>query len=154
VRIVARDTSVNMKDGKLWGADRYFIRGLRVMRADAIEGVADPDLYMGERYGNFVYSIPVAPGRYTATLLFCETWFGPKKPAGGGAGVRVFDVYLNGTALLRNFDIVKEAGGEDRPLHKMFHALQPNAQGKLVFSFVPVKNYACINAIEVLDEGQ
>ena len=67
---------------------------------------------------------------------------------------RLFDVYANGVALLRNFDIFKEAGGEDRPLHKVFHSLQPNAQGKLVFSFVPVKNYACINAIEVLDEGR
>ena len=154
VRVVARDTSVNTKDGKPWGADSYFIRGQRVTRAEAIKGAADPELYTGERYGNFIYSIPVAPGRYTATLLFCETWFGPTKPAGGGAGVRVFDVYMNGTALLRNFDIFKEAGGEDRPLHKVFHALQPNAQGKLVFSFVPVKNYACINAIEVLDEGR
>jgi hypothetical protein len=154
VRIVARDTSVNTKDGKPWEADRYFIRGQRVTRAEEIKGVADPELYIGERYGNFVYSIPVAPGHYTATLLFCETWFGPKKPAGGGAGDRVFDVYMNGTALLRNFDIFKEAGGEDRPLHKVFQSLQPNAQGKLVFSFVPVKNYACINAIEVLDEGR
>jgi hypothetical protein len=154
VRIVARDASINTKDGKPWGADTYFIRGQRVMRAEAIKGVADSELYLGERYGNFVYSIPVAPGRYTATLLFCETWFGPRKPAGGGTGDRVFDVHMNGTALLRNFDIFKEAGGEDRPLRKVFHSLQPNAQGKLVFSFVPVKNYACINAIEVLDEGR
>jgi len=153
LRIVARDTSVNTKDGKTWGADKYFMRGQRVMRAEPIKGAADSELYMGERYGNFVYSIPVAPGRYTATLLFCETWFGPRKPAGGGAGDRVFDVHMNGTALLRNFDIFKEAGGEDRPLRKVFHSLQPNAQGKLVFSFIPVKNYACINAIEVLDEG-
>jgi malectin (di-glucose binding ER protein) len=154
VRIVARDTSVNTKDGTTWGADSYFIRGQRVTRAEPIKGAADAELYLGERYGNFAYSIPVAPGRYTVTLMFCETWFGPKKPAGGGAGYRVFDVLMNGTALLRNFEIFKEAGGEDRPLRKVFHSLQPNAQGKLVFSFVPVKNYACINAIEVLDEGR
>jgi len=154
IRIVARDTSVNTKDGKVWGADNYFIRGQRVTRAEPIKGTVDAELYMGERYGNFAYSIPVVPGRYTATLLFCETWFGPKKPAGEGAGARVFDVYMNGIALLRNFDIFKEAGGEDRPIRKVFHSLQPNAQGKLVFSFVPVKNYACINAIEVVDEGR
>ena len=154
VRIVARDTSVNTKDGKTWAADTFFIRGQRVTRAVPIKGAVDPELFLGERYGNFSYSIPVVPGRYTATLLFCETWFGPKKPAGGGVGDRVFDVYMNGTALLRNFDIFKEAGGEDRPLWKAFHSLQPNAQGKLVFSFVPVKNYACINAIEVVDEGR
>lgn len=63
-------------------------------------------------------------------------------------------VGVHSTALLRNFDIFKEAGGEDRPIRKVFHSLQPNAQGKLVFSFVPVRNYACINAIEVVDEGR
>jgi len=37
---------------------------------------------------------------------------------------------------------------------KAFQHVQPNAQGKLLLSFVPVKNYANISAIEVLDEGQ
>jgi hypothetical protein len=155
VRIVARDTSVNAKDGRLWSADRYFNGGQPVLRADPIKGTPDPDLYMGERFGNFSYSIPVVrPGHYTATLRFSESWFGAKKPAGGGAGKRAFDVYCNGVALLRNFDIFKEAGGEDRALDKVFPSLEPNAQGKLVFSFVPVKNYACVNAIEVVDEGR
>jgi hypothetical protein len=153
IRIVARDTSVTSKDGRLWGADRYFTGGQPVLRPDAIKGTPDPDLYTGERFGNFTYSIPVAPGRYTATLRFCESWFGPNKPAGGGAGSRVFDVYMNGVALLRSFDIFQEAGGGDRPLDKVFHGLTPNAQGKLIFSFVPVQNYSCVNAIEVVDEG-
>jgi hypothetical protein len=144
---------VTSKDGRLWGADRYFIGGQRVLRAEPIKGTSDPDLYLGERYGNFTYSIPVAPGRYTVTLRFCESWFGPKKPAGGGAGERMFDVYLNGVALLRNFDIFREAGGGDRPLDKVFHSVTPNAQSKLTFSFVPVQNYAMVNAIEVVDEG-
>ena len=154
IRIVARDTSVTSKDGRLWGADRYFIGGQRVQRPDVIKGTTDPDLYTGERFGNFTYSIPVAPGRYTVTLRFCESWFGPNKPAGGGPGARIFDVYMNGLALLRGFDIFKEAGGGDRPLDKVFHSLTPNAQGKLTFSFIPVHNYACLNAIEVVDEGQ
>jgi hypothetical protein len=155
VRIVARDTSVNSKDGRLWSADRYFTGGQPVLRADPIKGTPDPDLYMGERFGNFSYTIPVVrPGHYTATLRFSESWFGAKKPAGGGAGERVFDVYCNGVVLLRKFDIFKEAGGEDRALDKVFASIEPNAQGKLVFSFVPVRNYACVNAIEVVDEGR
>jgi len=153
IRIVARDTSLTSKDGRLWGADRYFIGGQRVQRPEVFKGTTDPDLYTGERFGNFTYSIPAAPGRYTVTLRFCESWFGPNKPAGGGAGSRIFDVYMNGLALLRGFDIFKEAGGGDRPLDKVFHSLTPNAQGKLTFSFVPVHNYACLNAIEVVDEG-
>jgi hypothetical protein len=155
VRIVARATSVNTKDGRLWSADRYFSGGQSVLRADPVKGTPDPDLYVGERFGNFSYTIPVVAGsRYTVTLRFVESWFGPKKPAGGGASQRAFDVYCNGVALLRNFDIFKEAGGEDRVLDKVFHSIEPNAQGKLMLSFVPVRNYACINAIEVVDEGK
>jgi hypothetical protein len=153
VRIVARETPVNSKDGRLWEADRYFIGGQHVLRADFVKGTSDPEVYKGERYGNFTYAIPVTPGRYTVTLRFSETWFGAKKPAGGGAGDRIFDVYANGVALLRNFDIFKEAGDDDRPLDKVFHSIQANAQGKLVLSFVPIRNYACVNAIEVVDEG-
>ena len=52
-------------------------------------------------------------------------------------------------ALLKNFDIYKEAGGSDLALDRTFTGLQPNAQDKFVISFVPVRNYACVNAIEV-----
>lgn len=44
----------------------------------------------------------------------------------------------------------------DRPfkaVEKRFTGLHANAQGKLIVSFVPRKNYACVNAIEVLDEA-
>ena len=67
----------------------------------------------------------------------------------GGAGSRIFDVYCNGVALLRNFDIFKEAGGSLKALDKTFHNLEPNAEGKLLLTFVPVRDYACLNAVEV-----
>ena len=66
----------------------------------------------------------------------------------------IFDVYCNGAALLRNFDIFKEAGAENRALKKTFHGLQPNAQGKLMLSFVPIRNYASVRAIEVMSESR
>jgi hypothetical protein len=82
-------------------------------------------------------------------LHFAETYFGPGKPGGGGVGSRVFDVYCNGVALLKNFDVYKTAGAADAAVDRTFTGLEPNAQGKFVLSFVPVLNYACINAIEV-----
>ena len=113
--------------------------------------------YMAEafvkRYGNFTYTIPVAQGRYRLTLKFTETYFGPTNPAGVGPGMRLFDVYCNGQTLLKDFDIAREAGGVSRSLNKVFHGLRPNAQGKLVLAFVPVKNYACVNAIEIVPES-
>jgi hypothetical protein len=48
-------------------------------------------------------------------------------------------------------DIVKEAGS-GRALIKVFHGLRPNAQGKLILSFVPDVNYASVDAVEVEQE--
>jgi hypothetical protein len=56
--------------------------------------------------------------------------------------------------LAHNIDIFKEAHGPERPVDKTFRNLHPNAQGKLVISMVPVDNYACVNAIEVIDEAK
>jgi hypothetical protein len=124
-----------------------------VVRPTPVTGTSEPGLYRSERFGNFNYSIPVAPGRYAVTLKFSEAWFGSGRPGGGGTGSRVFDVYANGLALLRNFDIFKEAGAPERALDRTFRGITPNAQGKIALSFVPVKNYACVNAIEIVDES-
>ena len=69
-----------------------------------------------------------------------------------GKGVRIFDVYCNGQVLLKNFDVFKEAGGQNIAIDKVFHKILPNAQGKIVLSFHPVKDYACLSALEVVSE--
>lgn len=63
-----------------------------------VTGTEVPEVHRVERYGQVNYAIPVADGRYTVTLYFAETWFGPSKPTRGGEGSRLFDVYCNGTA--------------------------------------------------------
>jgi len=153
VRIIMRARNYTDRLGHVWGADRYFFHGLEVSRVEPVSNTADQEIFQGERFGNFHYAIPVADGRYTVTLRFAETWFGPGKPGGGGVGSRIFDVYCNGTTLLRNFDILRSAGGPQHAIEKTFHGVTPDAQGKIMLSFVPVVNYACVNAIEVVDEG-
>jgi hypothetical protein len=138
----------------VWGADRYFRHGSTVARSEPVSNTPDPEIFAAERFGNFTYAIPAADGRYTVTLRFAETWFGFGKPGGGGVGSRVFDVYSNGIALLRNFDIFRAASGAQRAIEKTFRGVTPNAQGKIELSFVPVVNYACVNAIEVVDESK
>lgn len=153
VRIIATGSSYTDHDGHIWLPDRYFEGGRSADYKVSIRNSPDRDLYLSQRFGYFNYSIPVAAGsKYAATLHFAEVFFGPGNPGRGGIDSRVFDVYCNGTVLLRNFDIFKEAGGENRALAKTFHGLVPNAQGKLVLNFVPVRNYACLNAIEVAPE--
>ncbi|MFN7996885.1 MAG: malectin domain-containing carbohydrate-binding protein [Bryobacteraceae bacterium] len=150
VRVVAAAHNYTDQRGRFWGADRYFRHGTTVVRSDPVTNTPDPELYRSERYGNFTYTIPAVEGRYAVTLKFSETWFGAGQPGGGGEGSRIFDVYCNGMALLRNFDIVKAAGGHHRAVERTFRDIAPNAQGKIVLSFIPVLNYACVNAIEVI----
>jgi hypothetical protein len=108
----------------------------------------DETLYRGERYGNFAYHIPLAPGKYRVTLHFAETWFGTAESNEPGPGSRRFNVFANGAALLRDFDIAQEVG-TGHEIAKVFDNLQPNGQGALWLEFVPVENYAEVNAIEV-----
>jgi len=154
VRIAVLSRNYTDQRGRVWGADRYFSRGCTVMRSEAVRNTPDPGLFRAERFGNFTYTIPVADGRYNVTLRLAESWFGPGQPGGGGPGSRVFDLYCNGVGLLRNFDLFLAAGGDHRAVERTFRGVAPNAQGKIVLSFVPVTNYACVNAIEVLDEKE
>jgi hypothetical protein len=110
VRIVARARNYTDQRGQVWGADRYFSHGFAVPRSEPVSNTADPEMFQAERFGNFRYTIPVTEGRYTVSLQFAETWFGQGKPGAGGAGSRMFDVYCNGAALLRNFDIFSVRG--------------------------------------------
>ncbi|MGH9351058.1 MAG: malectin domain-containing carbohydrate-binding protein, partial [Terriglobia bacterium] len=154
VCVVAQDNSYTDANGMKWDPDHYYRGGRAVMRMSPVSGTGDPGLFDGERYGNFDYAIPVAAGKYGVTLYFAERYFGPGLAGGGGAGSRVFDVTCNDTTLLKNFDIFKEAGGANRAVVKTFHGLQADAQGKLILRFVPVVNYALVDAIEVTDESK
>ena len=121
IRLVARENSWTDEKGRVWRPDCYFSGGRLAVHKVPVEGAPDSDLFEGERFGNFTYAIPVAPGKYAVTLYFAETYFGSENAGTGGKGSRVFDVYCNGVALLRDFDIYREAGGANRAVRKTFH---------------------------------
>jgi hypothetical protein len=152
IRLVAQENFVTLASGIVWSPDMYVGSGQLAAHTVSMAGPGDElDLYARERYGHFDYAIPVDSGTYSLSLRFAEEYFGPGNPGGAGPGSRVFDVLCNGVALLRGFDIFREAG-MNRGLVKTFHGLTPNAQGKLDVGFVPIRNYASLYAIEVLDE--
>ena len=154
LRFLARASGYTDSQGRVWSPESYWNGGRVVLRQEEVRATPDPGIYQSERYGNFSYAIPLAPGSYTAVLHFAESWHGPGREEGGGVGSRVFDVFCNRVVLLKDFDIFAEAKGDYRALAKTFNGLRPNAQGKLLLSFVPTRNYACINALEVIDEGR
>jgi Malectin domain len=156
VRLVMRESAYYSNDSHWWSPDNYFLGGQVSTRLSGLGNIDDPELYESERWGHFSYAIPVTPGRYTAILHFVERRFGSGNredqngPPNAGTN-RVFDVLCNGETVLHDFDIAKEAGA-NRAMVKKITGLQPNAQGKLVFEFLPVKDYATLSAIEVLPE--
>jgi hypothetical protein len=160
VRIRAGWTSSWQDSAKQeWQADTYFLGGNALVRTTNPALASNPTapdmaLYASERWGHFSYAVPVAEGRYRVTLKFCEGHYGKRNAGAGEPGGRVFDVYCNGVALLRGFDIIKEAGGEGRPIDRSFSAIRPNAQGKILLTFVPVVGMACVNGIEVVDDSK
>jgi hypothetical protein len=155
IRLAARRSDFVDGDGIRWSGDKYFIAGRTTLVGNTGPGAKVPGLYAGERYGNFSYAIPVAPGSYTVKLHFLESFFSPLSQDAGcrGVGCRVFDVTCNGVMLLQDFDVF-QAGGAFRPVVREFHGLHPNGQGKLLLSFSPRVNYAEVRAIEVVDEAR
>jgi hypothetical protein len=151
IRMVAQNSFFVDAAGNLWMPDTYYSSGQLASDKVAIGGTSEPGLYIGERYGNFDYALPVDKGSYKLTLYFSEKYWGSDGSKTSGVGKRVFDIFCNGVALTRNLDIAQEAGS-GRALVKTYRGLRPNAQGKLIVSFVPDVNYASVDAVEVEEQ--
>ena len=158
VRIVTRDVPYYSNDSHWWSADTYFKGGQLTASEEPATGTDDPELYETTRWGHFSYAIPVTPGKYTVILHFIERRFGfpdQDKSVGSDSGAandsRVFDVFCNGKAIVRHLNVLDQAG-DNRPLVRKISGLEPNAQGKLVFEFVPINHYAMVTAIEVIPQ--
>jgi hypothetical protein len=156
VRIVTRDVPYYSDDSHWWSADTYFKGGQFAATEEAAAGTDDPELYSTERWGNFSYAIPVTPGKYVVTLHFIERHFhgadrGQPSSSQGSAGTRFFNVFCNRKLILRDLNILEQAG-EGRALVRQVSGLEPDAQGKLVLEFVPVHYYATVTAIEVVPQ--
>lgn len=154
-RIAARDRTLVDNEGRTWEPDHYARGGQIIARPNNNVQAKDPELFRSERFGNLTYSLPVAQNsRYTVNLYFTESWFGAENPGGGGAGNRTFDIVVHGVMLRKNFDIFRESGGTGRAVIISEHGVEPNHQGRIVISLAPNQNYACINALEVIDESR
>lgn len=152
IRIIAQSKGFTDKAGNYWEPDRYAIGGQLVAPPTTVIGTDEPELYTSGRFGNLTYIFPVPPGRYSFTMYTSERWYGPNLTGGGGPGSRLFDIFCNGAALARNFDIYERSGGSLRALVKTFNGLEPNHQGNIVISFVPEREFAFVDALELDDQ--
>ncbi len=154
LRLTASPAPVQDRDGHVWMPDQYYFGGSHVARIFPTYSSLDPRLFQWEHYGNFRYVLPVAAGQlYTVRLFFSEGYFGPTKYIAGGPGSRYFDVFLNGSRVLHNFDILREATPQQEAVVKTFRHIAPTALDTIEMRFMPVHDYPLVNAIEVTSEG-
>jgi fibronectin type 3 domain-containing protein len=109
-----------------------------------LTGTAPPQAVLqSNRYGAFTYTIPglTAGGSYNVTLYFAEEYW-------TAAGKRVFNVSINGTNVLTNFDIYTTAGATNKAVQKSFTATA-NSSGQIVITTTNVTDNAQINGIVV-----
>jgi hypothetical protein len=132
-----------------WVADEDFSGGSTASTTNAISttGVTDPapqSVYQHNRYGNFTYTVPgYTPGAtYTIRLHFAEEYWTT-------AGSRIFNVLIDGTQVLTNFDILATAGGEYKAVVEQFSEVAPS-NGTFTIQFTTVKDNAQVNGIEIL----
>jgi hypothetical protein len=129
-------------------ADADFTGGHTISHTNTIDlsGVTNPApmaVYQTARVGTFTYTIPGfgAGSSHTVRLHFAETYW-------SSAGSRLFNVSINGTQVLSNFDIFATAGAKNKAVIEQFTA-NANSSGQYVITFTLVKDQSLISGIEV-----
>jgi hypothetical protein len=136
-------------------ADTDFNGGATINHANTIDlsGVTNPApmaVYQTARVTatvgagtTFSYTIPgfTANSSHTVRLHFAETFW-------TAAGQRVFNVSINGTQVLTNFDIFATAGAQNKAVIQQFSATA-DGSGQITIQFTTVTNKALISGIEI-----
>jgi hypothetical protein len=129
-------------------ADADFAGGGTINHANVINlsGVTNPApmaVYQSARVGNFSYTVSgFTPGSsHTVRLHFAETFFKT-------TGSRTFNVSINGTTVLTNFDILATAGTIDKAVIEQF-AEPASSTGNYVITFTSVINQSLLSGIEI-----
>ncbi|MBN1697236.1 MAG: hypothetical protein JW881_06965 [Spirochaetales bacterium] len=130
-------------------ADEYYSGGSTYNNSNSVDvsqivnSSPPAALFNNERYGEMSYTIPgfAAGGTYAVTLYFAETYL-------TSSGGRVFNVSVNGTTVLSNFDIYAAAGGQDMAIDRAFTATATSS-GQIVIQFSPVTENPKVNGISV-----
>jgi hypothetical protein len=131
--------------GQAWSADKNFTGGSSASTTHAITGTADPKLYQTERWGDFTYQFTVPNGTYNVTLKFAEIYW-------TSAGQRKFNVAINGSPVLTNFDIIAAVGAANAAIDKNFVTV--TTTGSITIQFTTGSaDLPKISAIEISSAG-
>lgn len=123
-----------------WVADEDFSGGTALTYSNSVStsslsGTIPPSTVLqSQRYGNgssFTYTLPgfTSGSSHTVTLYFVENYV-------TGSGQREFNVSLNGSQVLTNYDVYAAAGGQFKAVQRSF-TTTANSNGQIVIQFSP-----------------
>jgi hypothetical protein len=131
--------------------DAFYSGGTAGSTSAAIDtsGVTNPApqaVYQTERWNNNTYTFPnlIAGTSYKVRLHFAEIYY-------NATGIRVFNVFINGTQVLANFDIFAAMGAMNKATVREFTATA-NGSGQIIiqYSNIAGKDNAKSSGIEIL----
>lgn len=114
------------------------------VNTSGVANAAPAAIYQSERWGLLDYTVPgLAPGAsYLVRLHFAEIYF-------NSAGSRVWNVLINGTTVLPNFDAFVAAGGANKAVVRDFTATADGG-GRITISLSAVISNPKISGFEIL----
>ncbi len=128
-------------------ADTGYSAGSTSTTGSAIDTslVANPApqaVYQSERYGNFTYTVSglTANATYSVRIHEAEIYW-------SSVGQRVFNVSINGTPVMTNYDIVAATGAKNKAIALTFST---TSTGTIAIQFITVKDNAKVSGIEIL----
>ncbi|GGB96142.1 hypothetical protein GCM10011325_24320 [Dyadobacter sediminis] len=157
VRINAGGQAYAASGSRQFAADAYSVGTTRVSLAASgdILNTTDDQLYKEQRLGQaFSYQIPGVNGTVNVVLHFAEIYWGvPARTSSPGAGKRRFNVDIEGSRKLTNYDIFTAAGGAMRAKTETFTVQVTD--GTLSINFLSgAADQPIIAAIEVVPARQ
>lgn len=141
LRINAAGDAFIDSSGNPWQSDTGFTNGTLSTQPFDVIGTEDDQLFYTRRVGKqFSYSLPAQNGMYTLQLYFAEPfWETPNK--------RVFDVSVEGKQVIKNYDIVAEAGARSAVAKSFAVNI---TDGSLDIEFVRVKDNAIVSGLSLV----
>lgn len=150
VRVNCGGPQITDVNGNVWVADSGFTGGTTYENFDVTITAPTPALHNDERYGDaedFGYNFNMNPGTYTVKLYNATLWDGAC-----GVGTRVFDVTINGTKVLTDYDMSAKVDCLTETVESIPNIAAVDGKINITFNVGAVQNPK-INAIEIVRTG-
>lgn len=144
-------SAVNSGGGAVgrFAPDAYFSGGATSSSANTIDtnGVVNPapmQVYQTSRFGNFSYNFAglTTTSNFLVRLHFADNFWTI-------TGQRRFNVFINGTQVLSNFDIIAAAGAPNKATVQEFVGA-PDNSGQISVQFATIQDNALSSGIELI----